>query len=67
MGLLEDLSSGKYNLILFGILFIFIFNQYWNKNNESMADVATLTEDKIKELIYKKTCLMLLINFKLVV
>jgi hypothetical protein len=53
MGLLEDLSSGKYNLILFGILFIFIFNQYWNKNNESMADVATLTEDKIKELIYK--------------
>ena len=29
MGLLEDLSSGKYNLVLFGILFIFIFHQYW--------------------------------------
>ena len=53
MGLLEDLNSGKYNLILFGIIFFFIFHQYWNKNSESMADVASLTEDKIKELIYK--------------
>jgi hypothetical protein len=29
MGLLEDLNSGKYNLVLFGILFIFMFHQYW--------------------------------------
>ncbi len=53
MGLLEDLSSGKYNLILIGILFIFVFHQYWNKNLEPMADVTSLTEDKVKELIYK--------------
>ncbi len=53
MGLLEDLNSGKYNLVLIVVLFIFVFHQYWNKNNESMADVAPLTEDKIKELIYK--------------
>ncbi len=53
MGLLEDLNSGKYNLVLIVILFIFVFHQYWNKNTESMADVAPLTEDKIKELIYK--------------
>ncbi len=53
MGLLEDLNSGKYNLILFGIIFIFIFHQYWNKKSEPMADVGSLTEDKIKELIYK--------------
>jgi len=53
MGLLEDLNSGKYNFVLIVILFIFVFHQYWNKNSESMADVASLTEDKIKELIYK--------------
>ena len=53
MGLLEDLNSGKYNLVLFGIVFIFIFHQYWNKNSEPMADVSSLTEDKVKELIYK--------------
>jgi hypothetical protein len=29
MGLLEDLSSGKYNLVLIGILFVFMFHQYW--------------------------------------
>jgi hypothetical protein len=29
MGLLEDLNSGKYNLVLFGIIFIFMFHQYW--------------------------------------
>ncbi len=53
MGLLENLSSGKYNLILIGILFVFVFHQYWNKNLEPMADVTSLTEDKVKELIYK--------------
>jgi hypothetical protein len=53
MGSLDDLSSGKYNLILIGILFIFVFHQYWNKNLEPMADVTSLTEDKVKKLIYK--------------
>jgi len=32
MGLLEDLNSGKYNLVLFSILFIFIFHQYWDSS-----------------------------------
>ena len=41
MGLLEDLNSGKYNLILFAIIFIFIFHQYWPKSKiENMADVS---------------------------
>ena len=49
MGLLEDLNSGKYNLILFGILFIFMFHQYWNKNTELMGDVGN--QDQIKEAV----------------
>ncbi len=49
MGLLEDLNSGKYNLVMIGILFIFAFHQYWNKNTEQMADVANL--DQIKEAV----------------
>ncbi len=54
MGLLEDLKSGKYNLVLFGIIFVLIFYQFWVKDTkEPMADVTSLTEDKIKELIYK--------------
>ena len=51
MGLLEDLSSGKYNLILIGIIFIFIFHQYWcgsrfsrsmrqNRCKEQMTNVS---------------------------
>jgi microcystin-dependent protein len=32
MGLLEDLSSGKYNLVLFAIIFILMFHQYWCKS-----------------------------------
>ncbi len=49
MTLLEEISNGKYNLILFGILFVFIFHQYWNKNTEPMADVGNL--DQIKEAV----------------
>ncbi len=49
MTLLEEISSGKYNLILFGILFIFMFHQYWSKNTEPMADVGNL--DQIKEAV----------------
>jgi hypothetical protein len=54
MGLIEDFKSGKYNLVLFGIIFALIFYQFWLKDTkEPMADVTSLTEDKIKELIYK--------------
>jgi len=49
MELLKDI-----NFVLIVILFIFMFHQYWNKNNhESMADVVPLTEDRVKELIYQ--------------
>ncbi len=49
MTLLEEISSGKYNLVLFGILFVFMFHQYWNKKTESMTDVGNL--DQIKEAV----------------
>ena len=41
MGLLEDLSSGKYNLVLFAIIFIFMFHQYWC--------VSTIKKSQCKE------------------
>lgn len=49
MGILEDINSGKYNTILFGILFIFMFHQYWNSKTELMADVVA--SDQIKDAI----------------
>ena len=49
MTLLEDISNGKYNIVLFGILFVFIFHQYWNRITEPMADAPTM--DQIKEAI----------------
>ncbi len=51
MGLLEDLNTGKYNLILFSILFILAFHQYWSKQtNESMTDVSPDIKDAIKQI-----------------
>ncbi len=45
MGLLEDFNSGKYNLVLFGILFFIAFHQYWIKDSkEPMADVSDIRE-----------------------
>ena len=49
MGLLEDLNTGKYNLVLIGILFVFMFHQYWNKTTEPMADTPSI--DQIKDAI----------------
>lgn len=49
MGLLEDLNLGKYNLILFIILFVLVFHQYWDKK-ESMADVATDVKEAVKQV-----------------
>ena len=60
MGLLEDLNSGKYNLVLFGILFIFMFHQYWcassvqfarcKDNKEPMADVSNDIKEAVKQV-----------------
>ena len=62
MGLLEDLNSGKYNLVLFSILFIFIFHQYWGSSRfmmksqckeeikESMADVSNDIKEAVKQV-----------------
>ncbi len=52
MGLLEDLNSGKYNLIFIIILFVFMFHQYWDKKTEPMAnlDVTPQLKDAIKQI-----------------
>ena len=51
MGLLEDLNTGKYNLILFVIIFLLFFHQYFsNRTKESMAD---LTEAQMADVISK--------------
>ena len=50
MGLLEDINSGKYNLVIIIIGFFFIFHLYWNKTNtEQMTD--TNIPDQIKEAV----------------
>ena len=51
MKLLEDLKSGKYDLILFLILFIFVFHQYWSKSKkvEGMTDLSNINQ--IKEAV----------------
>jgi hypothetical protein len=49
MGLIEDLNAGKYNLVLIGILFVFMFHQYWCKTTEPMADTPSM--DQIKDAI----------------
>jgi hypothetical protein len=64
MGLLEDLNSGKYNLVLICILFIFMFHQYWGSssiakslkqiqckdNKEPMADVSNDIKEAVKQV-----------------
>ena len=62
MGLLEDLSSGKYNLVLIGILFVFMFHQYWGAScasqtkfdtrstKEPMADVSNDIKEAVKQV-----------------
>ena len=51
MGLLEDIDSGKYNLVLFCIFGFLIAHLYWNKSSESMTDVEQLSQDQIKNAI----------------
>ena len=53
MELLEDLKSGKYNLVLIGILFVFMFHQYWcisRSTKEPMADVSVDIKDAVKQV-----------------
>ena len=50
MSLLEDINNGRYNIIFFSIIFIFLFHQYWNKNTEHMADVPADIKEAIKQV-----------------
>jgi hypothetical protein len=51
MGLLEDLSSGKYNLVLFAIIFILFFHLYSCKHTkEPMADVSIDIKEAVKQI-----------------
>jgi hypothetical protein len=56
MRLLEDLSSGKYNLFLIAILFIFMFHQYWctssvaRSTKESMSNVLNDIKEAVKQV-----------------
>lgn len=51
MGLIEDLNTGKYNLILFGIIFVLLFHQYLGKSTtESMDDVSPDIKEAIKQV-----------------
>jgi microcystin-dependent protein len=51
MGLLEDLNSGKYNLVLFGIIFVILFHVYSCKQTkEPMADVSVDIKEAIKQV-----------------
>ena len=52
MGLLEDLKSGKYNLVLISVLFLFVFHQYRNKV-EPMANLDTDQIEQVKNIIYE--------------
>ncbi len=49
MTLLEDINSGKYNLVLILILFALVFQIHWSKSTEHMADVSL--DSNIKEAI----------------
>ena len=55
MGLLEDINSGNYNLVIIIIGFFFIFHLYWKKSNtEQMTDTNntnTNITDQIKEAV----------------
>ncbi len=52
MTFLEDINSGKYNIILFGILFFLFFHNYWVKSTEPMAnlEVTPQLKEAIKQI-----------------
>ena len=51
MGLLEDLNSGKYNLVLICILFIFMFHQYWCIDRSTRQSRCFMMRSQCKEEI----------------
>jgi hypothetical protein len=52
MGFLEDLSSGKYNLILFGIIFILFFKLFMDRKTELLTNLDDSQKEEVKQLIY---------------
>ena len=50
MTLLEDLNTGKYNLVLIGILFVFMFHQYWCKTTEPMVNTSVDIKEAISQI-----------------
>jgi len=52
MGFLEDLSFGKYNLILFGIIFIFFFKLFMDRKTELLTNLDDSQKEEVKQLIY---------------
>jgi hypothetical protein len=64
MELLEDLNSGKYNIVLFIIVFILFFHQYWGAskiaksikqiqckdNKELMSNVSNDIKEAVKQV-----------------
>jgi microcystin-dependent protein len=52
MELLEDLKSGKYNIVFIAILFVFVFHQYFIKL-EPMANLDNDQIEQVKKLIYE--------------
>jgi microcystin-dependent protein len=54
MTLLEDIKTGKYNIIFFMVILIFIFHLYWMCTNkiESMANLDDTQKNEVKDLIY---------------
>ena len=51
MGLLEELNSGKYNLVLIGILFVFMFHQYWCIDRSTRQSRCFMMRSQCKEEI----------------
>ena len=53
MGLLEDFNSGKYNLVLFGIVFVLVFKLFMDNQTEPMANLDNEQVEQVKKLIYE--------------